>query len=83
MIPGDYPKSRFEIRKVYAFRSFRAAIKFMSLAVEPIKQLKHHPRWENQWKTVTVYLSTWDIGSLISQLDLDLAKILDGLLRTR
>ncbi len=49
----------------------------MQAAVNPIKELKHHPRWENQWRTVTVYLSTWDIGFRISQLDIDLAGILD------
>jgi pterin-4a-carbinolamine dehydratase len=79
LIPGDYPKSRLELRKIYVFNSLRAAIQFMSSAVEPIKLLKHHPRWENQWRTVTVYLSTWDIGSRISQLDLELAQILDRL----
>jgi hypothetical protein len=28
---------------------------------------------------VTVYLSTWDIGNLISQIEVDLAKALDDL----
>jgi pterin-4a-carbinolamine dehydratase len=79
LIPGDYPKSRQELRKVYAFRSFRTAIQFMSSAVDPVNKAQHHPRWENQWRTVTVFLSTWDIGLRISQLDLDLARILDGL----
>jgi pterin-4a-carbinolamine dehydratase len=81
LIPGDYPKSRHELRKVFAFKSFPAAIRFMQAAVDPIKELKHHPRWENQWRTVTVYLSTWDIGFRISQLDIDLAGILDRVYR--
>lgn len=78
LIPGDYPKSRRELRKVYWFPSFRAAIAFMSSAVKPINEVMHHPRWENQWRTVTVYLSTWDIGFRISKLDIDLARALDG-----
>jgi pterin-4a-carbinolamine dehydratase len=77
LIPGDYPKSRREIRKVYAFKSFPAAVRFMHSAIDPIRELKHHPRWENQWRTVTVYLSTWDIGFRVSRLDIDLARILD------
>ena len=77
LIPGDYPKSRQELRKAYVFRSFRAAIQFMSAAVEPIRESQHHPRWENQWRTVTVYLSTWDIGFRISPLDVQVAKILE------
>ena len=79
LIPGDYPKSRQELRKVYAFKSFRAAIQFMNKAVDPINEVQHHPRWENQWRTVIVYLSTWDIGLKISRLDVDLAKVLDGI----
>jgi len=37
----------------------------------------HHPRWENQWRTVTVYLSTWDLNYRISELDVQLAARLD------
>lgn len=35
---------------------------------------QHHPRWENIWRTVVIWLSTWDIGHKPSQLDLDLAR---------
>lgn len=79
LIPGDYPKSRQELKKIYAFRSFRTAIQFMSSAVDPVGKVQHHPRWENQWRTVTVYLSTWDIGFRISRLDLEMARVLDGI----
>ena len=51
----------------------------MNKAVDPINEVQHHPRWENQWRTVIVYLSTWDIGLKISRLDVDLAKVLDGI----
>lgn len=78
LIPGDYPKSRQELRRVYVFKSFRAAVQFMNSAVDPINKLQHHPRWENQWRTVTVYLSTWDVGFRISRLDIELARVLDG-----
>ena len=37
----------------------------------------HHPRWENIWKTVRVYLTTGDIGHRISDRDVQLAKYLD------
>ena len=54
---------------------------FMVAAVPAIEELQHHPRWENQWRTVTVYLSTWDIDSRISHLDLKLAKKLEQIYR--
>jgi len=78
-MPGEVSRYRMELRKVYEFASFEQAIRFMVDAVEPINQAWHHPRWENQWKTVTINLSTWDIGSRISHLDLELARLLDGL----
>lgn len=77
--PHNYPKSRQELRRLYQFDSFEKAINFMKEAVTLVKKHGHHPRWENQWKSVTVYLSTWDIGSQISILDIELAKELDSL----
>ena len=77
LIPGDYPKSRKELRRVYKFQSFRSAVGFMSSAVDAISEAQHHPRWENQWRTVTVYLTTWDIGFRVSRLDIEMAKALD------
>ena len=83
MVPRDYPRPRQELRKVYRFRSFKTAIRFMSDAVETINRFQHHPRWENEWRTVTVYLTTWDIDNRISSLDIQLAKELDSLYRAR
>ena len=36
----------------------------------------HHTRWENIWRTVRVYLTTWDIDHQISDRDIQLAKYL-------
>lgn len=79
-IPGDYPNSRSELRKVFKFHDFFQAIQFMNDAVQFIERpnpYPHHPRWENIWKTVTVWLSTWDVKHRISYLDISLAKELD------
>jgi pterin-4a-carbinolamine dehydratase len=82
MVPGDYPNSRQELRKAYRFNSFKSAIQFMQSGVGPINKMQHHPRWENQWRTVTVYLSTWDIGNKVSELDIELARTLDALYKS-
>lgn len=79
-IPGDYPNSRLELRKVFKFRDFREAMEFMNNAVDFIERpnpYAHHPRWENIWRTVTVWLSSWDIKHRVSRLDIKLAKELD------
>lgn len=74
-LPGEYPRTRTELTRCFHFSSFERAIGFMQAAVPHIKQVKHHPRWENVFKTVTVWLSTWDTGHVISKLDFDLASI--------
>jgi pterin-4a-carbinolamine dehydratase len=77
MLARDYPNARLELRRAYRFQSFKKAMEFMQAACEPIQRATHHPRWENQWRTVVVYLSTWDIGHKITKLDIDLARELD------
>lgn len=70
--------TRVELVKTFEFASFRDAICFMNEAVARINELQHHPRWENLWRSVTVCLSTWDIGERPSELDITLAKFLDA-----
>src|SRR6478752_508961 len=78
-LPGEYPKTRTELMRQFRFLSFARAIAFMQAAVPHINQVNHHPRWENVFKTVTVWLSTWDTGHVVSKLDFDLARYLDEL----
>jgi 4a-hydroxytetrahydrobiopterin dehydratase len=68
-----------ELHKRFTFDSFAPAIAFMASAVEPINKLNHHPRWENVWNRLDVYLSTHDLGNNISARDVELARLLDGL----
>lgn len=76
---GSEHLTRNELRAVFEFRSFDEAIAFMAEAAPQMNRINHHPRWENTWKTVTVWLTTWDIGSKISDLDFEVARYLDAL----
>jgi pterin-4a-carbinolamine dehydratase len=79
VIPGQEPKTRTEFMKSFQFKSFDAALQFMNSASAFIERLNHHPRWENVFRTVTVWLTTWDIGFCPSSFDVDLARRLDEL----
>lgn len=70
--------TRNELFKSFEFRSFRQAMQFMGTATDEIDQRQHHPRWENIWRTVRVWLATWDVESQISRLDIELAEFLDA-----
>lgn len=72
-----YPSTQHELRRTYTFRSFSHALQFMVAAAPIFERHSHHPRWENQWKSVTVYLTTWDIGGRISALDVNVATDLE------
>lgn len=76
-LPGMEHVTRSELHKAYEFPSFLEAIRFMNLASKHIDENQHHPRWENIWRTVSVWLATWDVQFQISQLDVDLAHYLD------
>jgi pterin-4a-carbinolamine dehydratase len=43
-----------------------------------VTRLQHHPRWENTWRTVSIWLSTWDIGHKPSALDIELAEVIES-----
>lgn len=78
-LPKAPNRQRYELYRAFEFASFEDAMSFMAQATPFITQLDHHPRWENLWRTVSVWLSTWDIGHQPSVLDLELASYLDNL----
>ncbi len=80
-LPGHEPLQRVELRKSFEFASFRQAIEFMREVSESVVKTRHHPRWENIWRTVTVWLSTWDIGHKPSRLDVELAREMERIYR--
>ena len=78
-IPGSEPLTRTEFRRIFEFASFEDAIGFMAEASRHVSEINHHPRWENLWRSVSVWLTTWDIGSRPSKLDVDLAEYMEQL----
>jgi pterin-4a-carbinolamine dehydratase len=73
---------KIELMRTFEFESFRDLIHFMNTASRFIDRIDHHPEWTNIWRTLVVYLTTWDIGFKPSMLDVDLAAYLDDLYRS-
>ena len=67
-----------KLHKEYKFADFIHAFGFMSTAAIAIEKMNHHPEWSNVYNRVTVDLTTHDAGG-ISQNDIDLARLLDGI----
>jgi pterin-4a-carbinolamine dehydratase len=82
-LPGQEPLQQTELHRAFEFASFQQAIEFIREVSEFVVKTQHHPRWENIWRTVTVWLSTWDIGHKPSRLDVDLAHEMERIYRKR
>jgi pterin-4a-carbinolamine dehydratase len=70
---------RVELVRELRFGSFLDAVAFMYHAAPTIDNFGHHPRWENVFRTVTVRLSTFDIGHRPSERDQACARMIEGL----
>jgi pterin-4a-carbinolamine dehydratase len=75
--PDRLHHKRVELVRDFEFESFERAISFMNAAAKHAAQIDHHPRWMNVWRTVTVWLSTWDAGHRVTALDVQLAQYLE------
>ena len=71
-------EGRDAIAKEFKFANFIAAFGWMSQAAIIAEKMNHHPEWFNVYNSVSVTLSTHDVGGL-SALDIALAQKLDGL----
>jgi len=65
------------LHKVFEFESFGQALAFMSSAAPLIEAMNHHPEWTNVYNRVTVRLTTHDAGHKVTDLDHQLAQVLD------
>jgi len=76
-VPGEAGRVQTELTRQFAFSSFAAAVQFMARAVPDIDARDHHPRWENVYDQVTVWLSTHDSGAQVTARDVALARYLE------
>ena len=68
---------RVELVRDFEFELFEKAMSFIDTVAKHATEIDHHPRWMNLWRTVTVWLSTWDAGRRITALDIQLARYLE------
>lgn len=62
------------------FEDFRGAMEFMQACVEDIERLNHHPVWKNKYNTIDIHLDTFDVGNVVTELDVKLARAIDRVL---
>lgn len=75
-VPGDVMR---QLYRVYEFSSYEMAWRFMVRVDERgIRPYNHHPRWQNAFNRIEVWLCTFNIGHKPSAKDIRLAKIFES-----
>jgi pterin-4a-carbinolamine dehydratase len=75
-LPENPRIERKELFREYRFGSFQETIRFMREVSTGCDIADHHPRWENIYRTLRVYLTTWGIGHHVTDRDVQLARYL-------
>ena len=52
----------------------------MTRVAELAERLNHHPRWENEWSVVQVWLISHDAGSKVTDKDREMAEAIDAII---
>jgi len=66
-----------KLTKSFKFSNFVEAFGFMTKIALEAEKINHHPEWSNVYNTVTIKLSTHDVGG-ITDYDIKLAEIINN-----
>jgi ribonuclease HI/pterin-4a-carbinolamine dehydratase len=66
-----------ELYKEFKFKDFVEAFAFMQAVAVEAEKRQHHPRWENAWNTVKIWLNTHSAGNVVTEKDRELAQVID------
>lgn len=75
-----WQETKHGLYKQFNFKNFKEAWAFMNQVAELAEQMQHHPRWENEWSVVQIWLITHEGEQKITDSDRKLADAIDALL---
>ncbi len=67
--------------KKFVFSNFSEAFAFMTRVAIEAEKMDHHPKWQNVYNTVEIWLSTHDAGNVVTEKDNVLARKIDDLIK--
>lgn len=74
-----WQETKHGLYKRFNFVDFKSAFAFMTAVAGEAERLQHHPRWENEWSVVQIWLTTHEAASKITEKDRELARAIDAL----
>lgn len=75
-----WQETKHGLYRQFSFADFKEAFAFMTKVAALAEERQHHPRWENEWSVVQIWLTSHDAGGKITEKDRDLASAIDALL---
>lgn len=72
-----WQETKHGLYKQFNFVDFKEAFAFMTKVAAAAEQLQHHPRWENEWNVVQIWLQTHEEKGAVTDKDRELAQAID------
>jgi ribonuclease HI len=76
-------ETKHGLYKQFNFKNFREAWGFMTKVAALAEEQQHHPRWENEWSVVQIWLSTHGDVNKITDKDRFMATAIDALVENK
>jgi ribonuclease HI/pterin-4a-carbinolamine dehydratase len=76
---SKWQETKHGLYRQFNFVDFKEAFAFMTKVAEVAEQMNHHPRWENEWNVVQVWLQTHEEQGKITDKDEALAQAIDAI----
>lgn len=70
-----------QLYRSFEFANFSEAFAFMTRVALVAEKMDHHPRWQNVWNRVEIWLQTHDAGNVVTDKDRKLAQAIDRLVK--
>ncbi|MGH7241588.1 MAG: 4a-hydroxytetrahydrobiopterin dehydratase [Candidatus Saccharimonadales bacterium] len=77
----NWQETSHGLYKQFNFHDFREAWDFMVRVAALAEEYHHHPRWENEWSVVQIWLITHDAEGNITDKDHRMAQAIDALVQ--
>lgn len=74
-----WQETKHGLYKQFNFDNFTQAWAFMSRVAEVAEEYQHHPRWENEWSVVQIWLITHEGHQRVTDKDRQMAEAIDSI----
>jgi 4a-hydroxytetrahydrobiopterin dehydratase len=72
-----WQETKHGLYRQFNFDDFKQAWAFMQQVAELAEKTQHHPRWENEWSVVQIWLITHEGGQKVTDKDHEMAAAID------